>query len=127
MHALLERLGRGDTRLLEMFAKANQEWRDFLSELDTADTGTIGARLGFFQPRFEKLFEGKELGQSMMPWTGFACLYDTQSGWGRNQPKALQLIQAFARSNCSAEVKEEARAAAISYSLDKHPDFPKVA
>lgn len=125
MHELLERLGRGDTRIMEMFSKANAAWRDFLAELDGADTGTIGARLGFFQPAFEKMFESPSLGQSMMPWTGFASLYDTKSGWGQNQPKALQLIQAFARSNCGAEVKEEARSAAISYSLDRHPDFPK--
>lgn len=125
MHELLERLGRGDTRIMEMFAKANTAWRDFLTELETADTGTIGARLGFFQPTFEKMFESKSLGQSMMPWTGFASLYDTQAGWGQNQARALQLIQAFARSNCSAEVKEEARSAAISYSLDRHPDFPR--
>lgn len=125
MHELLERLGRGDTRIMEMFSRANGAWRDFLTELDGADTGTIGARLGFFQPTFERLFDSKTLGQSMMPWTAFAALYDTQSGWGPNQARALQLIQAFARSNCSAEVKEEARSAAISYSLDRHPDFPR--
>lgn len=125
MHELLERLGRGDTRIMGMFGAASQAWRDFLTELDGADTGTLGARLGFFQPSFEKIFESKTLGQSMMPWTGFASLYDTQGGWGPNQARALQLIQAFARSNCSAEVKEEARSAAISYSLDQHPDFPR--
>ena len=29
MHELLERLGRGDTRILEMCARANQAWTDF--------------------------------------------------------------------------------------------------
>lgn len=125
MHELIERLGRGDTRITEMFGQANRAWVDFLTELDGADTGTVGARLGFFQPSFEKIFDSKTLGHSMMPWTGFASLYDTKSGWGGNERKALALIQAFARSNCSAEVKEEARSAAISYSLDKHPEFPR--
>ncbi len=125
MHELIERLGRGDTRITEMFGRAHNAWRDFLTELEGADTGTLGARLGFFQPQFEKIFDSRTLGQSMMPWTGFASLFDTQNGWGQNLPRAIQLIQAFARSNCSAEVKEEARSAAISYSLDKHPEFPR--
>jgi len=125
MHELLERLGRGDTRILQMCADANKAWRDFLTELETADVGTVGARLGFFQPTVEKIFESKTLGQTMMPWTAFASLYDTKTGWGSNQRKALELIQAFARSNCSVEVKSEARSAAISYELDKHPEFPR--
>jgi hypothetical protein len=125
MHELLERLGRGDTRILEMCAQASRAWKDFLTELDGADTGTIGARLGFFQPFFERVFESKTLGQTMMPWTAFVTLYDTQAGWGENIRKALQLAQAFSRSNCSNEVKSEARAAAISYELDRHPDYAK--
>jgi hypothetical protein len=125
MHELLERLGRGDTRILEMCRAANQAWSQFLNELESADTGTIGARLGFFQPNMEKIFESKTLGQTMMPWTAFASLFDTQAGWNGKEKKALQLIQAFACSNCSEEVKSEARSAAISYELDKHPDFPR--
>ena len=33
MHELLERLGRGDVRLIEMCQQANQAWREFLTEL----------------------------------------------------------------------------------------------
>jgi len=121
MHELLERLGRGDTRILEMCGRVHKAWTDFFTELETADTGTISARLGFFQPTVEKIFESKTLGQTMMAWTAFAALYDTKSGWGSNQGRARELIAAFASSNCSAEVKEEARAAAISYELDRSP------
>ena len=46
MHELLERLGRGDVRLIEMCQQANQAWREFLTELNGADTGTLAARLG---------------------------------------------------------------------------------
>lgn len=119
MHELLERLGRGDTRILEMCAKAHNAWKDFFTELETADIGTVSARLGFFQPTIEKIFESKTLGQTMMPWTAFAALYDTKAGWGGNQPRAIEMVHAFAVSNCSSEVKEEARSAAISYELDK--------
>jgi len=121
MHELLERLGRGDTRILEMCGRVHKAWTDFFSELETADTGTISARLGFFQPNVEKIFESKTLGQTMMAWTAFAALYDTKTGWGPNQGRARDLIIAFANSNCSAEVKEEARAAAISYELERAP------
>lgn len=119
MHELLERLGRGDTRVLEMCAKANSAWTDFFNELEAADVGTLAARLGFFQPRIEQIFENKAFGETMMAWTAFANLYDTQGGWGAKEKRARELITAFANSNCSAEVKSEARSAVISYELDK--------
>ncbi|MCX7360072.1 MAG: hypothetical protein NT015_18280 [Alphaproteobacteria bacterium] len=118
MHELLERLGRGDTRLIEMCQQANHAWREFLSELHGADTGTLAARLGFFQPSIERIFESKTLGQTMMPWSAFAVLYDTQNGWGPNKDRALQLAEAFARSNCSQEARDEARSCVISYELE---------
>ncbi|MBY0565424.1 MAG: hypothetical protein K2P58_14735 [Hyphomonadaceae bacterium] len=118
MHELLERLGRGDTRLIEMCREANRAWTEFLDELRPADTGTISARLGFFEPRFKKIFESDTLGQTMMPWTGFASLFDTKNGWGDNLPRARQLAEAFQRSNCSAEVRSEARSCVISYELE---------
>lgn len=120
MHELLERLGRGDMRLIEMCRDANRVWADFLEELRPADVGTISARLGFFQPTFQRIFESEKLGQTMMPWTGFAALYDTQAGWGDNLERALLLASAFERSNCSEEVRSEARSAVISYELEKH-------
>lgn len=120
MHELLERLGRGDMRLIEMCREANQAWTAFLEELRTADTGTLAARLGFFQPQFKRIFESDKLGETMMPWTGFAALYDTKTGWGDNLDRALQLADAFARSNCSEEVRAEARSAVISYELERH-------
>ena len=119
MHELLERLGRGDTRILEMCARANKSWTDFFTELETADVGTLAARLGFFQPQIEKIFDNRGLGESMMAWTAFAALYDTKTGWGGHEKRALELVAAFARSNCSAEVKSEARSAAISYELER--------
>jgi hypothetical protein len=119
MHELLERLGRRDTRILDMCASANDAWTAFFSELHTADVGTLSARLGFFQRDIVKIFDSPTLGESMMAWTAFANLYDTQTGWGQNQRRAVELIDAFAHSNCSAEVKAEARSAAISYDLEK--------
>jgi hypothetical protein len=119
MHELLQRLGRGDARVLEMCAKANQAWSEFFSELETADVGTLSARLGFFQPRIEQIFENKGFGETMMAWTAFANLYDTQGGWGPKEKRARELITAFANSNCSAEVKSEARSAVISYELER--------
>lgn len=123
MHELLERLGRGDTRILEMCAQANQAWTAFFTELETADVGTLSARLGFFQPTIEKIFDSRTLGETMMAWTAFSALFDTQKGWGVNEARALELCAAFARSNCSAEVKSEARSAAISYELDRNPNY----
>ena len=124
MHELLERLGRGDTRILEMCARANAAWTDFFTELHGADAGTVSARLGFFQPQMMKVFDSPTLGESMMAWTAFANLYDTQRGWGDNARRVVELYIAFQRSNCSAEVKDEARSAAISYEIDKLPGFP---
>lgn len=118
MHELLERLGRGDERLIGMCRDANHAWRNFLTELDGADTGTLAARLGFFQPSFQRIFDSPRLGETMMPWSGFAALYDAERGWGPNRGRALQLAEAFARSNCSKEVRDEARSCVISYELE---------
>ena len=118
MHELLERLGRGDERLIGMCREANLAWCAFLEELNGADTGTLAARLGFFQPTFQRIFDSPRLGETMMAWSGFAALFDSEFGWGPNLERARQLGEAFARSNCSAEVKDEARACIISYELE---------
>jgi hypothetical protein len=118
MHELLERLGKGDTRVMDMCREANRTWVDFLEELRAADTGTLSARLGFFPPAFHRIFGSAAFGDTMMPWTGFAALYDTARGWGDNIERARQLAEAFSRSNCSEEVRSEARSAVISYELE---------
>ncbi len=120
MQELLERLGRGDTNIMAMCQEANRAWTDFLDELRGADTGTLSARLGFFEPTFTRIFGDQRFGQNMMAWTGFAALYDTRNGWGQNLDRAKQLAEAFARSNCSVEVKSEARSCVISYELEGH-------
>ena len=119
MHELLQRLGRGDTRLIEMCQQANRAWADFLEELRGADTVTLSARLQFFEPNFTRIFESETLGPTMMPWTAFATLYDIERGWGENKLRALQLAEAFASSHCSQEAKSEARSAVISYELEE--------
>ncbi len=125
MQELLERLGRGDTNIMAMCQEANRAWTDFLDELRGADTGTLAARLGFFEPTFARIFGSQRFGQNMMTWTGFAALYDTRTGWGQNLDRAKQLAEAFARSNCSAEVKSEARSCVISYELEGHVQAPE--
>lgn len=125
MHELLERLGRGDTRILDMCARANQAWGEFFNELHGADIGTVSARLGFFQPAMVSIFDSPTLGESMMAWTAFAALYDTQRGWGDNAKRAVDLYISFQRSNCTPEVKSETKSAAISYEIDKLPGFPR--
>ena len=127
MHELLQRLGRGDTRILEMCARTHDAWIEFFRELETADTGTVSARLGFFQRDVIKLFDNPKLGESMMAWTAFAALYDVETGWGPHEQRAHDLVTAFANSNCTTEVKSEARAAAISYELDKNMRIPEAA
>lgn len=118
MQELLQRLGRRDTRILDMCAKANDAWLAFFAELEGADVGTLSARLGLFQRTITLIFDSPTLGESMMAWGAFASLYDTNTRWGANERRARDLVQAFAMSNCTAEVKSEARSAAISYQLD---------
>jgi hypothetical protein len=124
MQELLERLGRGDANIMAMCQEANRAWVDFLNELHGADSGTLSARLGFFEPQFTRIFGAKSFGQNMMAWTGFAALYDTQNGWGQNLNRAKELAEAFSRSNCSTEVKSEARSCVISYELERHVQTP---
>jgi hypothetical protein len=126
MQELLERLGRGDAHIMAMCQEANRAWTDFLNELAGADSGTLAARLAFFRPTFTRIFGSESFGDNMMPWTGFAALYDTQLGWGQNLERAKQLADAFQRSNCSQEVRSEARSCVISYELEGHvPPSPQ--
>ena len=124
MHELLERLGRGDERLIVMCRDAHRVWSEFLAEMSGADTGTLAARLGILQPTFQRLFDSPKLGESMMAWSGFAALYDATDGWGANLSRARQLAEAFALSNCSKEVRDEARACVISYELERADQKP---
>ncbi len=118
MHELLQRLGRGDTRIMDMCTRSHRAWVDFFAELEGCDVGTLAARLSFFQRDIVKLFDSPKLGESMMAWGAFSSLFDTDAGWGHNEQRARELVQAFAMSNCTAEVKSEARSAAISYELE---------
>lgn len=118
MHELLQRLGRGDARIMDMCTRSHRAWVDFFAELEGCDVGTLSARLSFFQRDIVKLFDSPKLGESMMAWGAFSALYDTDGGWGRNEQRARDLVQAFAMSNCTSEVKSEARSAAISYELE---------
>jgi hypothetical protein len=54
-----------------------------------------------------------------MAWSGFGALYSIQAGFGDNRALARKLVDAFAKSSCSLEVKSRARDAALLYHLDE--------
>jgi hypothetical protein len=123
MRDMLHSLFYGDPLTLDRYKQAHRAWADFFTELETADVGTVSARLYFFQPVVEKIFGGREIGHSMMAWTAFAAMYDGKGGWGAHERRARELVAAFEASICSPEVKAEARDAAAFYKIQPHPEF----
>lgn len=68
------------------------------------------------QMRFENRCGGRDLGQEIMAWSGFAFLYDTYAGFNNiNQQRAIRLRDAFRSSGCSLEVTSHASNAADFY------------
>ena len=124
MHYSLEELMAGNREIVGHYQRANAKWQEFfqthraLGVKDWAQWLT-DQQLSFF----EHQCGGRLLGQEVMAWSGFATLYSTQVGFENNRPAAKRLVQAFAASMCSLEVKSHARAAALSYHLDDEEDL----
>ena len=63
MHELLERLGRGDTRIIEMCREASRAWADFLEELRPRRHRHALGAAGLFPARLpSSIFESDTLG-----------------------------------------------------------------
>ena len=118
MRDIIEELKNGNTQIVDFFVVAEEKWKDLLHDIRDVEIGTLAKRLQLAQGDFERICGSRNLGKTMMPWSGFAHLYSCQVGYEGKGPSAYKLAQAFEASCCSIEVKSEAKTAANLYGVE---------
>lgn len=113
---IIDRLKKGDREIADCFAAAEKKWST-ISNISAMNVKTLAELLQSIQNDFESLCKNRNLGKSIMAWSAFAHIYTPSGGFGNNQKCAENLAQAFEASNCSFEVKSEAKDAARLYGL----------
>jgi ABC-type molybdenum transport system ATPase subunit/photorepair protein PhrA len=116
MHSNIEKLMKNQEPVGEYFAQAAARWKDILSDISTISVQDLARKLTTEQMWFEHHCGGRWDGQEVMVWTGFASIYNTQTGYDdESKAAAAKLLEAFGASMCSVEVKGGAKEAAKSY------------
>ena len=122
MHETLEELLKGDDDIVGFYVTAKEKWPELFQSMQQDPVQDWARWLTVQQVAFfERQCGGRRLGQEVMVWSSFAVLYSTQVGFGGNKALAIKLVEAFAKSGCSVEVKSKVRKALISYDLDCDP------
>jgi hypothetical protein len=124
MLALIEKLLKGDTRVVSNFQKAVDFWRDFwVTGRDLSDED-LAREIGHAQTGFETLLQwDRYFAKSILPTAMLASLYDYDDGFGDNRDLARRALKAIEKSGVSIEVKgRTARLAAMAYGLDETND-----
>jgi hypothetical protein len=117
MHHTIEILYQGNPEILEWYKRARDRWNAIFKEIDPLDGENLAERLTHEQKWFERNCGGKYIGREIMVVTSVAQFYSTESGFDDSGAKAKSIIDAFARSLCSGEVKGKAKSVAESYNL----------
>ncbi len=115
----LEELLNNNSDILNYYQNAKLLWDEILNNTnDINNTNEIAQELNKNQLTFESRCGGRSIGQEIMVYSGFARLYDTASGFSKeNKALAKRIINAFEKSTCSVEVKYTAKKAAEVYGL----------
>jgi len=120
VHKTLERLIAGDEEIVTYFRRAAAIFDELYGPLRDADVKDWAKWLTDAQLDVEHVCAmDRGFGKEIMPWVAMAVLYSTAKGFENNRPLTIKLVQAFANSMCSAEVKSETRRVAQSYYLDQ--------
>ena len=119
MHSIIEQLMTGNTNVVGWFKSAKAHWEEVLVDIESVTVTELAQRIGGEQRWFENHCGGRDNGQDIMVWTGFASLWSNDAGYedGKEQ-QARKLLAAFQASHCSIEVKGDAEDAAKSYYLE---------
>jgi hypothetical protein len=120
MLALIEKLLKGDTRVVSNFQKAVEFWRDFFITRRDLSDADLASEIGHAQSLFEDALQwDRYFAKSILPMSMLASLYDLDNGFGDNRALARRTLKAIDRSHVSIEVKGEAvRVAAMVFHLD---------
>jgi hypothetical protein len=117
MHLTAEALYQGRPEILEWYKNARDRWNAIFKEINPLDVENLAERLTHEQKWFERNCGGKYIGREIMVVISVAQFYSTVSGFDDSGAKAKSVLDAFAHSLCSGEVKGKARSVAESYNL----------
>jgi hypothetical protein len=119
MLALVERMLKGDTKVVDDFQKAVGFWREFFAKNRDLNDKDLATEIGHAQTGFEILLGwDRYFAKSIMPTAMMAALYDTDSGFEDNEKLARRALRATEQSKVSLEVKGTAlKVAALAYHL----------
>lgn len=113
MKKIIENLMEGNQNVPTFFQSAAIKWKEFLADISEINDDVLASRLTAGQYWFEDNCGGRWLGQEIMAITGFAAVNKIDDiDAGKNSDK---LADAFIKSDCSGELKANARRAATNY------------
>lgn len=114
----------GDTNILDYYQRAQQLWEEIKQSDKFTNVDTLAKELSFVQTQFELECGGRMLGQEIMTFVGIGQFYSIASGFeDRDFEDAIKVKNAFARSNCSLEVKWHAEEAAKIFGLSENEEL----
>ncbi|WP_434025714.1 hypothetical protein [[Pseudomonas] boreopolis] len=117
MQQILEHLKNGNPEITQFFVEAEELWTTLLADIDAVSITDLAERLHVKQPAFERICDDRHLGKILMAWSAFPHFYSCEVGFDENGKRAHKLMQAFANSFCSVEVKHAAKDAAEMYGV----------
>ncbi|MGE5301451.1 MAG: hypothetical protein ACM3MB_10925 [Acidobacteriota bacterium] len=113
-----ELLINGDERIMHYCRSAKEKWSVIIEKHPSFDLDNLSEELSSSQPWFEENCGGQKLGQEIMVTVGIGQFYTSKKGFDSdNLKKARAIYEAFKRSNCSTEIKEEVDKIAADYRL----------
>ena len=115
MHFVIDMLMSGNKNIVTYFGVAKQRWEGLIQAHSSVED--LARRLSSEQMWFETNCGGRWEGQEVMVISGITQFYSLEEGFGDRRNKALDIYNAFMKSQCSLEVKGEADKIAKSYFL----------
>lgn len=117
MEAILDELKNGNPDIPSFFFEAEKLWDRMLSDIDSISVQELAKRLQVQQHLFEAICEERHLGKMIMAWSAYPHFYSREACFDDNGKRTHKLMQAFAGSLCSVEVKHAAEQAAQMYGV----------
>ena len=118
MVSISELLINDDERILHYCRNAKEKWSVIIEKHPDFDLDNVTEELSLSENWFEQNCGGQKLGQELMAIVGIGQFYSSKAGFKEDDLKKAQAVhEAFKRSNCSAEVKEQVDKIAEDYRL----------
>jgi len=119
----LEALINGNANIVEYYNNGTLLWQQIKESVEFNDVNSLAQALTMRQIQFENQCGGRWLGQEIMVITGIGQFYSSEIGFDATYEDALKVMNAFAQSYCSIEVKWQAEKVAKIFYLTKNNEL----